>query len=182
MQTVVVLVIIVILAAVGAGVTVAVLALVRRRQRPTPAPKPSGGGVPAGRRERRARPVVVVLDEESAARYRDDWNQIQLLFVEDAGRAVERADGLVVRIMRERGYPVDDFEQHVDELSPRYPKVVQHYRDAHAIAMAQVRGEADREQLRLAVQSYRALVDALLDHRDDPAAPRAEGPQDMQEL
>ena len=35
--------------------------------------------------------------------------------------------------MRERGYPVDDFEQQAADVSVDHPEVVEHYREAHAI-------------------------------------------------
>ena len=46
------------------------------------------------------------------------------------------------------------------------PEVVQKYRDAHSIATAQQKGEAQTEQLRQGVTSYRSLVDALLEDQD----------------
>ncbi|HWL96759.1 MAG TPA: hypothetical protein VNP20_05395 [Nocardioidaceae bacterium] len=122
----------------------------------------------AEREKRRSRFDVVPLSAESAAAYGQEWDQVQMRFVDQPASAVEEADALVVRVMRERGYPVDDFDQRADDLSVDHPHVVQHYRTAHTVAVAQSRGEADTEQLRQAVTSYRALVDALLDDADHP--------------
>jgi hypothetical protein len=116
----------------------------------------------AGRRKRRSQFDVVPLSHEARARYRDEWKQVEVRFVDEPATAVEEADQLVVRIMRERGYPVDDFDQRADDLSVDHPDVVQHYREAHRVAAAQAQGTADTEQMRQAVTSYRALIDALL--------------------
>lgn len=118
------------------------------------------------REKRRAEFTVVPLSSEAAARYRDEWNDIQLRFVDEPSDAVQEADRLVVQIMRDRGYPMDDFDQRAGDVSVDHPQVAHHYRDAHGVAVAQTNGRADTEQLRQAVTSYRALVDALLDHDD----------------
>jgi hypothetical protein len=65
-------------------------------------------------------------------------------------------------MMRESGYPVDDFDRRVDDISVDHPDVAQYYREAHAVAVSQLTGTAGTEQLRQAVTSYRELVEALL--------------------
>ncbi|HEY2724263.1 MAG TPA: hypothetical protein VGI84_06220 [Pseudonocardiaceae bacterium] len=95
--------------------------------------------------------------------YRSSWQQVQRDFVDDPGQAVRNADRLVVVIMRERGYPVDDFEQRAADISVAHPQVVEHYRQARLIADSHQAGRASTEDLRNAVTSYRSLVDALLD-------------------
>lgn len=130
----------------------------------------------AHRQKRRSQFEVVPLSRQAATRYRDDWNQVQVRFVDEPEEAVEAADALVVRIMAERGYPIDDFDNRADDLSVDHPDVVQHYREAHGVAVAQSRGQADTEQMRQAVTSYRALVDALLadpDPEQSPPSPRS---------
>src|SRR5882757_6068963 len=87
--------------------------------------------------------------------------------------AVHHADRLVVDVMSARGYPVDDFDQRADDLSVKYPKVTQHYREARRIARANERGEVSTEELRTAVTSYRSLVDALLQDSDGPKSDSA---------
>jgi hypothetical protein len=114
------------------------------------------------REKRRAGLEVTPLAGADAARYREEWAGIQQRFVDEPAEAVEQADRLVVRMMRDSGYPVDDFDQRVDDISVDHPEVAQHYRDAHGVAAAQARGDVDTEQLRQAVTSYRQLVDALL--------------------
>jgi len=66
-------------------------------------------------------------------------------------------------MMRESGYPVDDFDQRADDISVDHPDVADNYRQAHAVAVAQTRGQADTEDLRQAVTAYRRLVEVLLD-------------------
>jgi hypothetical protein len=92
------------------------------------------------------------------------WAAVQRGFVDDPVLAVRQADGLVVEIMRTRGYPVDDFEQRAADISVEHPDVVQHYRAARSVRDATEHGTADTEQQRHAVTSYRSLVEALLGH------------------
>ena len=114
-------------------------------------------------RERRVSKLdIVPLSRESAELYRGEWVRIQQSFVDRPGSAVADADRLVLRMMREAGYPVDEFDQRVNDISVDHPEVAAHYRDAHRVAVAQAHGEADTEELRQAVTAYRALVDALL--------------------
>lgn len=132
--------------------------------------KESGGQHAAERdlRDREARRdelEIVPLSGEAAARYRQEWAGIQQLFVDQPAEAVHQADGLVVRMMRDSGYPVDhfdDFDRRADDISVDHPEVAQHYRAAHAVAVAQLNGGVDTEQQRQAVTSYRELVDALV--------------------
>ena len=74
----------------------------------------------------------------------------------------KKNDRLVVDVMSARGYPVEDFEQRADDLSVRHAEVTQRYREARRIAEANEAGRVDTEELRQAVTSYRALVQALL--------------------
>ena len=72
--------------------------------------------------------------------------------------------------MRSRGYPVGDFEERVEDISVDHAPVVEHYRTAHAIAIASEHGDATTEDMRQAVRHYRALFEDLLEVRDE--APR----------
>jgi hypothetical protein len=65
--------------------------------------------------------------------------------------------------MQARGYPVGDFEQRAADVSVDHPRVVEHYRAAHAIALRDEQGQADTEALREAMVHYRALFDDLLE-------------------
>jgi hypothetical protein len=70
--------------------------------------------------------------------------------------------------MRERGYPVDDFDQRAADLSVDHGDVVQNYRAAHAISRRSVHGVAATEDLRQAMVHYRSLFAALV----EPSAAR----------
>lgn len=133
------------------------------------------------REKRHKRLELRPLSDEIRARYRSEWNDIQQRFVDEPGRAVEDADRLTTRIMHDRGYPVDDFEQRAADVSVDHPRVVQHYRAAHDVAVEHEKGQADTERLRGAVTSYRALVDALLeDAAKGPAHEDGTGPRPEQ--
>ena len=69
---------------------------------------------------------------------------------------------MIQQVMRARGYPIDDFETRVDDLSVDHPHVVQHYRAARALTDASREGRTDTEELRQAFVHYRALFAELL--------------------
>lgn len=102
------------------------------------------------------------LDPDARRRYEERWSDLEHRFVDDPAAAVTEADRLVIEVMRERAYPVENFEQRASDLSVDHPGVVENYRRAHGIAVRHEQGEADTEDLRQAVVSYRALVEDLL--------------------
>ena len=63
---------------------------------------------------------------------------------------------------RERGYPTEDFDRRLADLSVEHAGTLERYRDAHEINLANERGQATTEQLRLALVHYRALFADLL--------------------
>ena len=133
-------------------------------------------------RERRVSKLdIVPLSRESGEHYRSEWDRIQGSFVDQPNEAVSDADRLVIQMMRESGYPVDEFDQRASDISVDHPEVAARYRDAHRIAVAQAHGQADTEELRQAVTSYRALVDALLDGSADENRHHHTQPTDAKE-
>lgn len=70
------------------------------------------------------------LDPEERDRYGMRWAEIQHAFVDRPEDATREADDLIQEVMRERGYPVEDFEQRARDLSVDHPDVVEHYRAA----------------------------------------------------
>ncbi len=107
------------------------------------------------------------LSQDARERYVQQWQVTQGLFVDDPAGAVSKADELVQTVMRDRGYPVDDFEQRAADISVEHPDLVEKYRTANGIARASERGEASTEDLRHSVRHYRALFVELLETDDD---------------
>jgi hypothetical protein len=65
--------------------------------------------------------------------------------------------------MRERGYPVEDFEERASIVSVDHPNIVHEYRAAHGISLANDNDRASTEDLREAMLHYRSLFDELLE-------------------
>lgn len=116
----------------------------------------------AARQERREQLNIRPLNSEARARYARQWDTVQAQFVDSPEGAIASADGLVTSVMRDRGYPMDDFEQRAADVSVDHPQVVENFRTAHDISTRANRGEASTEDLRQAMQHYRALFDELL--------------------
>jgi hypothetical protein len=95
-------------------------------------------------------------------RYTEEWRTVQTRFVDQPRAAVVDADHLVASVMRDRGYPMENFEQRAADISPDHPDVVEDYRVAHGIALRSERGQVSTEDLRQAMQHYRTLFDDLL--------------------
>jgi hypothetical protein len=94
--------------------------------------------------------------------FMDAWQGTQAEFVDDPAVAISDADRLIQNVMRDRGYPVEDFDDRAALVSVDHPAVVERYRRAHAIAVANATGETDTEDLRVAMQDYRALFEELV--------------------
>jgi cytoskeletal protein RodZ len=123
----------------------------------------------AARAKRRDELEIRPLTMAATVRYREEWQQVQARFVDDPDGAVRSADSLIQSVMRERGYPVDDFEQRAADISVDHPNVVENYREGHRLH------SGDTEEQRQAMVHYRALFDELLeDTADAPLARDAE--------
>jgi hypothetical protein len=110
--------------------------------------------------KRRKKLEIKPLPERARREHTAEWERVQRQFVEDPAQAVAAADDLIVSVMGERGYPVDEFEDRSDFVSADYPEVADHYRSAHAV---RERGaDASTEQYRQAFVHYRALFDEML--------------------
>lgn len=114
------------------------------------------------RRARRRKYDIRPLEESARERYAERWEETQRRFVDQPASAVVDADGLVSEVMRDRGYPVDDFDQQAADVSVDHPDVVEHYRKAHAVSVASAQQSASTEDLRQAMVHYRALFSELL--------------------
>lgn len=114
------------------------------------------------------------LSATARRRYADEWHGVQLRFVDTPETAVIEADALVAEVMRERGYPVDDFEERADLVSVDHPRVAQNYRRAQEIHQQHLDRRTSTEDLREALVCYRSLFDELLEPEDEPDR-RADG-------
>ncbi|HEY6424999.1 MAG TPA: hypothetical protein VIY28_17510 [Pseudonocardiaceae bacterium] len=107
-----------------------------------------------------------IQELEPAARdgYTRRWEAVQAKFVDQPGSALDEADRLVTDVMRDRGYPVDDFSERADLVAADHPQIVEHYRAAHAVQHAHHggAGASDTEELRQAFVHYRALFNELV--------------------
>jgi hypothetical protein len=114
------------------------------------------------RQKRRDALDIRLLSREQCVRFGARWAEVQQRFVDEPSGAVNEADGLVTEVMRSRGYPMADFEQRVADLSVEHANVIDHYRAARALVMADENGQAGTEDLRQAMVHYRALFNDLL--------------------
>ena len=130
-----------------------------------------GGAADLRKREKRRQELdIVPLSPAARERYVQQWQAVQARFVDKPGDAVHEADVLVTGVMRDRGYPMENFEQQSSDVSVDHPNVVQNYRAAHAISMASDQDQATTEDLRQAMIHYRSLFDELLESRERAGA------------
>ena len=111
------------------------------------------------REKKRKKLDITELTPEARQEHAATWQRVQADFVDEPQDAVERAGRLVTRVMRERGYPIDDFDERAADISVDHPDIVENYRSAHAISTSQDIGTEDARQ---AFVHYRALFDRLL--------------------
>ena len=102
-------------------------------------------------------------------RFVAEWHTVQSRFVDHPKAAVTEADDLIAALLEARGYPKNSFEQRAADVSVTYPRVMDNYRLAHAIAVRPGRADASTEELRTAMIQYRAIFDELV---------QAQGPQE----
>ena len=130
-----------------------------------------------GREKKRKKLDIISLTPEARQEHAALWARVQTDFVEDPEDAVGRAERLVTRVMRERGYPIDDFDQRAADVSVDYPDVVENYRSAHAIFLSQHNGDISTEDARQAFVHYRALFERLLASDSDTQTNVQDGEQ-----
>jgi hypothetical protein len=128
----------------------------------------------AAREERVSKLPLRSLAPQERATFAQSWQLAQNEFVDAPHQAVRNAHELVQRTMHARGYPVDDFDQCVADLSVDYGDIVQHYRAAHALDQANRAGQANTEELRQALVHYRALFEELLGTPQGRVAPASQ--------
>lgn len=117
--------------------------------------------------DRRDRLDIRQLEPAARDRYTQRWQAVQSEFVDRPGPALDKADRLVTDVMRDRGYPVENFSERAELVAADHPQVVEHYRAAHAVRQTHHdnSGASDTENLRQAFVHYRALFDELVRER-----------------
>jgi hypothetical protein len=110
-----------------------------------------------------------ITELEPGARdgYAREWVSVQSRFVDDPPGALRAADQLLTRVMRDRGYPTEGFEQQAAVLSVDDAPAAERYRQAHE--MIERNGTADTDRMRDAMLGYRGLIELLLDKPVQPA-------------
>jgi hypothetical protein len=126
----------------------------------------------AARADRRDKLEITPLSPGARERYVTEWERVQARFVDDPEGAVREADALIQSVMSERGYPMDDFDQRAADISVDHPQVVENYREGNRLARANALGDGTTEDLRQAMQHYRALFDELLEEASDEPVSR----------
>jgi hypothetical protein len=116
-----------------------------------------------GRERKRNKLDIRPLTRDALQAYSQRWRQVQTAFVDNPSSALDDADRLLTEVMRERGYPVDDFDQRAADISVDHPTVVENYRAAHTIHLSNRNGDTGTEQQRQAFVHYRTLFDKLLE-------------------
>lgn len=87
---------------------------------------------------------------------------MQQRFVDRPEESVAGADELVTRVMGERGYPTERYEDQVRDLSVEHGRTLEEYRAAHAARVRSDAGQATTEELRGAMVHYRSVFEELL--------------------
>ena len=128
------------------------------------------------REERHASLNLRPLSPAARDRYQTRWAEMQTMFIDRPQVAVADADSLITQVMRDLGYPVDNFESNAWLISVDHANVVAKYREGHDIYTKTVEGTATTEDLRQAVLAYRALFDELMTDSAEaaPAEQRSE--------
>lgn len=115
------------------------------------------------RLKRRRELDIRELDSSERDRFGQAWETAQSTFVEHPSTGLRDADLLVQQVMRERGYPVEQFSERAKMVSVDHPDLVERLRNAHKVCTdTEESGSADTEDMRQAMVDQRYVFDALL--------------------
>ncbi|GAA3631789.1 hypothetical protein GCM10022223_57370 [Kineosporia mesophila] len=113
--------------------------------------------------DRRDKLQIRDLSTEEKARFGARWSAAQARFVDEPPAAVDDAETLINTVMKERGYPVEDFATRSDMVMVDHAEIVQEYRSAHeSHERHRNSGQLETEDLRQAFMHYRKLFHALV--------------------
>jgi hypothetical protein len=114
-------------------------------------------------RERRVQGLdIQPLTDSARTGYALQWAAIQEQFVDIPEDAVAASQVLVAAVMSELGYPVEDPDQMLADLSVEHAATLDRYRAAEQTCRSAAAGTASTEDLRLAMIDYRALFRDLV--------------------
>jgi FtsZ-interacting cell division protein ZipA len=124
-----------------------------------------------GRVERQVKP----LSSESRQRYKESWEEVERVFVDNPERSIELADRTVSDILEERTFvadPAQSEEETERSLAVMHPDVADDYREARRIradVVARAGGtregdpeEDTTEELRQTIRRYRLVYQRLV--------------------
>lgn len=97
------------------------------------------------------RPQLRPLPAESRDRYVEEWDEIEMKFVDSPEQAVREAEALVMSVLRERGHPLTERD---------LPQEVQR---AHRLGYA---SRDKTEGMRQALLHYRAVMERMVGAED----------------
>jgi hypothetical protein len=124
----------------------------------------------AGRERRVAELNIRPLRPDARARYRAEWAVIQERFVEAPADALTAAARLVTAVLRDRGYPAENYGQVLADLSVGHSQALSGFRHAHEVSMRADAHGASTEDMRRAMINYRTLFQELAGADEDEAA------------
>jgi len=107
------------------------------------------------------------LSADEIDRFTHDWQLTQAEFVDEPLAALQKSDRLIREVMKTKGYPVEDFEQRVADISVDYPDLVADYRGLHLIALKGANEDVSTEEMRQAMIHGRALFENLVNKETD---------------
>ena len=168
-----------------AGIGVATFVVLRRRRAarpPQPASRSGRASARSGlRRPDRGRDLpqrpeqlgILPLQQGRRERYLHAWEGVQTRLPVQPALALSEADTIVDRLLRERGYPVDDPREPTDVLPGVHAHVLANYRTGHALEQVNTSTRSDAVQVAQGMAHFRTAFDALLDEGSPyPLPPR----------
>jgi hypothetical protein len=116
---------------------------------------------------------ITPLDPAVAQRYRDEWRLVQESFVDTPAESVASAHRLLQDVLAARGYPTRDDDERVAMLSVDHADVLDRYRQGMRTEQSwRDAGSTDTEELRQAMQHYRAVFDKVVGETAGDAYPQ----------
>jgi hypothetical protein len=105
------------------------------------------------------------LTPDQRERYIGRWRALQIHFVDQPHEAVREADNLTADLIADIGYPAEDRDEQLAQLSIDHAGPLPEYREARDLSTrlgGENNGEVSTEQLRRAMVQYRAMIADLI--------------------